>query len=93
MVEHPDWNDIKAANELLKEVREGKHPNLHTTAEPRKGHEDDPEIDWDYTVILTKKFIECRECGKTFGMVIYQYDTEVDFECIDCYNEGVKDGI
>jgi len=100
LVKHPDWNDIKVADKLLEEVREGKHPNLHTIeesvcdtiVEPREGH-DDNEWDWSNIVTLTRKFIECRECGKTFGVIIYQNGTEVDFECIDCYNESVKDEI
>ena len=87
LAEHPDWNDIKAADVLLKEVRDGKHPNLHIIAEPIK-----PDL-IDVVIPMERGFMECRDCGKVIGVSIAPAGTDMDFECIDCYNQSVEDGI
>ena len=44
-------------------------------------------------IAMDRSFMECRDCGKMIGVSIALNGTDMDFECIDCYNESVKDGI
>ncbi len=95
-MKHPDWGKKDLTEDWnAVELRPTLHTLEHdtTTTSPRDDSKEVDSFDWNEIITFEKKFIKCRECDKEFGMIVYQSGTEVEFECIGCYNESVKDGI